>query len=153
MVKRRWIQKFASKSRAKRYARGRLVMSRLIVIIKEKLKKDDRGRTYRKKKRRLILNLKRSGVTSASVKVERPELPRVLDVVFAGLNLLKLRRRARLRHIVLDFKNAFFQFPVALDEQRYFVTRLRRHIYIYGIAAYRGRAGRPWSVGGPWPSL
>ena len=69
-------------------------------------------------------------MTSASVEVERPELPRVLDVVFAGLNLLKLRRR-RLRHIVLDFKNALFQFPVALEEQRYFVTRLRHQIFIY----------------------
>ena len=108
-------------------------MSHLIVIIKEKLKRNERGRTYKKKKRRLILNLKRSGVTSASVKVERPELPRVLDVVFAGLNLLKLRRHCRLRHLVLDFKNAFFQFPVALEEQRYFVTRLRRHIYMESL--------------------
>ena len=65
------------------------------------------------------------------MKLERHELPRVLDVVFAGLNLLKHRRRCRLRHLVLDFKNAFFQFLVALEEQRLFVARLKKYIHVY----------------------
>ena len=53
------------------------------------------------------------------------------------------RRRSKLRHLVLDFKNAFFQFPVQLEEQRYFVTRLKGSVYMEPLCPRlpRGAAG------------
>ena len=82
MVKKKWIKKFASKFQAKRHARGRIVLSKLLVIAKERKTSDGKCGVVKKINRRLLLNLKRSGVTDAAVKTERPELPRVLDIIF-----------------------------------------------------------------------
>ena len=88
--------------------RRRLALSKWIVVVKDEVKTDSAGKTYKKKKRRLILNMKQPRVIVASVKTERPELPIILDAIFAGLKLLKANRGRKLRHSVLDFRNAFF---------------------------------------------
>ena len=93
MVQRGCIKRFWSKVRAKAFVKGRLMYSKLIVITKDKLKKARDGTMKRSIKKRLILNLKKSGVAAASAKTERPELPRVLDVVLAVLTLMSLRTR------------------------------------------------------------
>ena len=108
---------------------------------------DNKGKANVKKKRRLILNLKAFGVIGASFKAEKPELPRVLDIIFAGLELLRHRRCRRnwLRHLALDFRSAFFQFPARRDEQRFFATVLRRHVYVWNRAVQ----GSPNAAWGP----
>ena len=84
MVSRRWLRKYKSKFQAKKAVRGKLALSELIVISKTKLKNVKNSITNNVKKR-MILNLKKSGVTSVSVKSERPELPMMLDVAFSNL--------------------------------------------------------------------
>ena len=113
MVQRGWIKRFWSKVRAKAFVKGRLIYSKLIVITKDKPKKALDGTMKRSIKERLILNLKKSGVAAASAKTERPELPRVLDVVLAVLTMMSLRTRpgAKVRQLVLDFQERLLPFP------------------------------------------
>ena len=70
MVKRGWIRRFTSKHAAKRYVRGRIVLSKLVVIAKEKRYKYGNGVVRAKLKRRLILDLKQPGASAVSVKCE-----------------------------------------------------------------------------------
>ena len=148
MVNRRWIRKFSSKFAAKRYLKWEVILSELIVISKTK-RQLHKGKIISNLKKRLILNLKKSGVTAVAVKGERPELPRVLDVIFANLEMLR-RRRQRLgkglRHVILDFSNAFFQFPARADERRLFATRMGKSMF--GVAA--NCPGLPWSPFDLW---
>ena len=69
-----------------------MILSELIALVKTKLKESSDGTFAKKIKRRLLLNLKKSGITSISVKTERPELPRILDVIFANLDLMRAQR-------------------------------------------------------------
>ena len=136
LVGRKWIRKFSSIRQAKNFVKGRMILSKLIVLVRDKKSKDDQGRVITKTKRRLLLNLKRSGITNASVKAERVELPRVLDVLFDGLELLKHGRRGHvraggLRQLVLDFRHAFFNWPNREDELRYFAARLRGEVLVW----------------------
>ena len=118
------------------------------MITKErKVKK--KGKVEVKKKKRLIPNLKRSGITNVARKSERPELPRVLDVVFSMLELLRAIRgqpRRHLRQLVLDFAHAFFNFPGTAGERRYFATRLRNAIYVW-LRIAQGSRGAPMICG------
>ena len=121
-------------------------MSKLIVITKEKKISNGKGGIKKKVKKRLILTLKKSKVTDASVKVEKPQLSRALDVVLAVMRLLLARRHSgshlKIRMVVLDFANAFFQFPWMLKERRFFATRLGKYIYIWRRAV-QGSRGAP----------
>ena len=150
MVNRGWIKRFASKHKAKAFVKGRLVVSKLVVISKEKRFKDKKGQIKKKLKRRLILDLKKSGVSGASAKHERVILPRLLDVIFDTLELMKGkgrdRRNTKVRHLVLDFKNAFFHFPVGKAEQRFLAARVRRHLYVW-VRAAQGSRGAPLICG------
>ena len=87
LVKRRWFRRFASKFAAKSAVKGKLVLSDIIVVSKTKTKVD-KGDVTNNIKKRLILHLRKSGVTAATAKCERPELPRIMDAVFGGLELL-----------------------------------------------------------------
>ena len=40
-------------------------------------------------KNRLFLIFKRSGISAAALKTERPDLPSVLDIIFSNLDLVK----------------------------------------------------------------
>ena len=51
------------------------------------------------------------------------------------------RRNTKVRHLVLDFKNAFFHFPVGKAEQRFLVARVRWHLYVW-VRAAQGPAVR-----------
>ena len=53
------------------------------------------------------------------------------------MKLMKAHRGKKLRQVVLDFRNAFFQFPVSPAEQRFFATRLKK----LGVRVDEVRAG------------
>ena len=147
MVARTWIRKFKSRHQAKRFVRGRLVTSKLFVITKTKKVKTKRGTWTDKVKKRLLLDLKASGISSASVKCERVVLPRILDTIFDALELLRVIRRrrragARLRYLILDFRHAFYHFPVWPGEQRYLTTRVSNLWYVW-TRATQGSRGAP----------
>ena len=149
MLGKKWLLKFDSKMKAKKFARGKVVISELIVITKNKTTKV-KNKLITKVKKRLILNLKKSGVTAVAVKSERPELPRALDVVFSNLELMKRRRKwlkgRRMRHVILDFANAFFHFPCRPDERKFFCTRLGKSILMW-LRAAQGSRGAPLVCG------
>ena len=66
-----------------------------------------------------------------ATKTEKPQLPRILAVIFSNLELMRKIRHdpyRHLRHIILDFVHAFFNFPGLMEERRFFMARLRRHI-------------------------
>jgi hypothetical protein len=91
-------------------------------------------------KRQVIVDSKRSGVSLATRKHERIVLPRVLDVVYDTLHQLSEVRKSR-RHdlitewFVLDFANAFFIVPLALEERRFFAIKLSDHYYVFKVQA------------------
>ena len=155
MVRRDWIKKFDSKHRAKKFVGGRLVTSRLFVIKKAKRAKDKRGRWVEKVKKRLLLDLKASGVSSASAEFERIIMPRVLGPIFDSLELMRAQRKLRsavLRQIVLDFRHCFYHWPVHPAEQRYIATRLGDEWLVWFRAA-QGSRGAPLlsaDVASPW---
>ena len=67
LIQRKWLRSYPSKEKAKRALRGRIIVSKLLVITKEKTKNIG-SKLVKKVKKRLIPNLKKSGVTSISVK-------------------------------------------------------------------------------------
>ena len=113
MVNKGWLKKVSSTRAAKRFVRGSVIISKLIVNTKE-TNITIQNKIVRKLKKRLIPNLKRSGITVVAKKTETPQLPRILDVVFSNLELMRRIRtdeHRRLRHIILDFAHVFFNFP------------------------------------------
>mgnify|MGYP002281324822 CR=1 FL=1 len=69
-----------------------------------------------------------------------------MDAIFASMKLMKAHRGKKLRQIVLDFRNAFFQFPVSPAEQRFFATRLKNSVYVW-TRCVQGSRGAPLICG------
>ena len=78
-VSKGYVYKFQSVAEAESYVGGKLVLSDLVII--EKQKPDGTV------KRRVILNCRSSGVSKSSKKSEKAVLPRVLDLVFDTLEM------------------------------------------------------------------
>ena len=73
---------------------------------------------------------------TARLKPERSVLPRVLDAV----NDFMVQRRSATREtstdfVVLDFTSAFFIIPLAWEERRFFVKRLRGTFFVFKVCA------------------
>ena len=107
-------------------------------------------------KKRIIVNVKKSGISRSSRKSERVGLPRALDVVWEALDILKHAKThhaiGELAHLILDFENAFFQIPLNPEERKYAVIRFRGRFYVF-LRAPLGSRGRPSSGRGPVPWL
>ena len=130
IASRGWLRRFKSRFAAKAAVQGNLTFSELFVTKKLNTKKEQ-GEVVKQVKRRMLLNWKKSGVTGVSAKCERPELPRILDLVFSNLELMRRRRTLKLRHVVLDFSNAFYNFPNVPEGRRFFAAKLREYMYIW----------------------
>ena len=96
-----------------------------------------------KVKKRVIVDSHRSGVSDGTTKPERSVLPRVLDAV----DDFMVQRRSATRDastdfVVLDFTSAFFIIPLAWEERRFFVIRLRGKFFVFKVCA-RGPAASP----------
>ena len=57
LVDRNWLRRFRSKAQAKRYVKGRLIISELTLLKKEKRMHDKKGNVTRKILKLLLLNL------------------------------------------------------------------------------------------------
>ena len=114
------------------------MISDLIVITKSR-----GGNT----KKRIILNLKASGISGASSNTERVILPTSSDVAWGLAELLdKLRDGDDITIAVLDFKDAFFQVPVLDSERPSLVTCMRGEFSLSERAA-KGSRGAPLLCG------
>ena len=80
-----------------------------------------------KRGRRMIVNLKRSGVSAASRKTERVLLPRTLDSVWDLIELLLKKASSssssqQIDALVIDFVDAFWQVPLVELERKFTVS-------------------------------
>jgi hypothetical protein len=117
--KEKFLREFDTLEEVKNYLDGEEPFVSDLVIIS----KDRPDGTVKK---RLILNLKSSGVTAATKKHERVILPRSLDVIWDCLELLhELPAGSDVDLLVLDFLKAFWHVPTAKDEQPFLVFKLR----------------------------
>ena len=90
-------------------------MSKIGLIIKE------RNGGARK---RMILDTKRSGLKHCSAKHQRVLLPRLLDAITLGLNLMATCGKGEsMEWRVLDFSDAFWQVPLHPSGRRFFCAK------------------------------
>ena len=75
-------------------------------------------------KKRMILDTKESGLKHCSAKHQRVLLPRLLDAITQGLNLLsECGAEESVDWFVLDYSDAFWQVPLHPDERRFFCAK------------------------------
>eukprot|EP00971_Amphidinium_carterae_P256783 5098471-Amphidinium_carterae.1 len=82
-------------------------------------------------KRRVILDAKQSGITAHTRPTYRVELPRATDVVNSVLSTAQMVKPENLELLVCDFAEAFWQVPLAPEEQKYFCGKLGSRILAY----------------------
>ena len=119
---------------------GRLVQSRIGVIVKEK----EDGST----KVRLVHDLKRSGVNAQIIIKERIVLPRLFDVINAILDLMgtlepaqALGASPQVELVCMDFKDAFKMLRSAEEEQRFLAGRACDGWFYYERVLFGVRSG------------
>ena len=96
-------------------------------------------------KTRLILDSKESGVTSCARKNQRIVLPTVNDLVFDVLDIMA--KHHEVEGFVMDIKDAFWALPLARQERRFFVGKLRNMFFCFLRLAPGSRArGPPWGM-------
>ena len=140
-----FVRKFDSLESVSKYLKGPPVLSKLGVI-----RKTRGGIT----KNRLVVDSKRSRVSSATRKFERTLLPRALDVVHDGLDLMATHDGpisqgaecadgdTALEFLIADFKDAFYILPNRRDERRFFVIVFRGVYYVF-MKTTQGSRGAP----------
>lgn len=140
-----WLMEYQDAGEVRRVLGADAVISAFHVLRKEK-----NGRV----KRRLILDLKRSGVSRRTSHTRRIVLPRVSDAVRGAL-CLKASPAAEphdVEWLVLDFESAFWNVPLHLAERKYFVGAAAGGIWGYQCAAQGSRNG-PLAWAGPASTL
>ena len=90
---------------------GKLVLSKVGAVVTVKKKK---------KKTRLIHDLRRSKVNGMARIPERGVLPRLMDMIFSTIDVARCAEEQEdVELLVLDFKDAFRHLLIALEEQRF----------------------------------
>ncbi|CAK0895402.1 unnamed protein product, partial [Prorocentrum cordatum] len=130
-----WLASAASFEECCERLGGAPVLSKFVLLTKVK-----EGET----KRRLVINLKASSVTAATAKTHRVPLPGVMDAVQDVLELLSRNEggdQFGVEWLVVDFNDAFWNVPLAVEERRFFVAKVRGVYYWYCRAAQGSRNG------------
>ena len=132
-VQQGFLRRFRTLGDLRKHLGAEPVLSRFAVL--EKVRN---GRV----KRRLILDLKRSGMSARTAKTHRVVLPRVSDAVADALFVLAdIVDGESFEWLVLDFSDAFWNVPLRDDERRYFVGILGEDFYLCLRAAQGSRNG------------
>ena len=113
------------------------VLSKLGCIVKERTNPDT-GQVV--KKVRIILDCKRSCVSSMARRTHKAVLPRLTDAVYSALELMKGCVDSEQSLLVADIVDAFWLIPLRAEERRFFVARLRGHYYVFLRTAQGSRA-------------
>eukprot|EP00971_Amphidinium_carterae_P332809 6467143-Amphidinium_carterae.1 len=103
-------------------------------------------------KRRLVVDCRRSGVNAATVKAERLQLPRAIDVMTDALWLASRPSSASsssssfadtmLSWFGIDFRDAFYMIPMRRAEQRHYAIAHQGKWYLFAVTAM-GSANGP----------
>jgi hypothetical protein len=133
LIKHTHVLRFKTVKQATRYLKASPVLSKIGAI-----KKVRNG----KKKCRMVIDSKQSGVSKATRKHERTLLPRALDIVQDGLSLLGVSPDGVLEFLVADFRDAFFLIPNKRSERRFFVVQYRGEILVF-LKTTQGSRGAP----------
>ena len=128
------LEAFNSINEVQNYLGQRPVLSKVGVITKI---------VGNKMKKRVIVDSLRSSVSDSTTKPERSVLPRVLDVVDDFMvQRLSAYHKESTDFVVLDFTSAFFIIPLAWEERRFFLIRLRGKFFVFKVCA-QGAAASP----------
>jgi len=115
-----WLKEFPTLKAVSHYLGEDPVMSKFGLIVKVR---------FDKVKKRLILDSKASGVSKVASKLERVILPRLLDAAYDLLMLLATGKEVEI--FVLDFEDAFWILPLAANERKWFVSRVRGRYFVF----------------------
>ena len=127
-----WLQE-TSYAKLQREFGNDFTVSDFCVVVKEK---------QGKIKRRLILDLNKSGMSRRTRKTHRVVLPRLSDLVNDVLHLLSTRTENQgVEILVLDFTDAYWQIPLAEQERRHFVGYDGQKLWMYKRSAQGSRNG------------
>lgn len=112
------------------------VLSRLGCIVKHKV--NDFGQQIAKT--RIILDAKQSGITQATDRRFKSELPRIVDAVHDLLSLMStLKPGECMTQMVADITDAFWLIPLHPKERRFFVAKFRGKFLIFRRTAQGSR--------------
>ena len=110
------------------------VLSKIGLIIRERAGK---------RKIRMVVDSKRSGVSKACKKWQRTQLPTILHAVWDLMELLaSCQSHEELEHLIADFKDAFFIVPNKKLERKFFVVLFRGKYYVF-LRTAQGSKGAP----------
>ena len=137
-----WALKFGTLQEVVDYLGCEPVLSKVGII--EKVK----GNVVKK---RLVVDSKQAGITSATKKCQRALLPRTLDVVWDALDVLEHTSASEdedcdVEFLVLDFSDAFFHVPNDFRERKFSVLKYRGVYYVL-LRTAQGTRGAPLTWG------
>ena len=117
-VKNDWVNEFSTLAELEQFVRGQPVFNKFACIVKEK---PDGSKKYR-----IIMDSKLSGVTAASSKQDRSELPLQTDIINDIMALMGNCKTAEaMALLVLDAESAFWQVPLHPKERRFYCAMPR----------------------------
>ena len=95
---------------------------------------------------RIVVDSKQNGVSKATRKFERTQLPGLMHVVQDSLELMVLNPGTEAESFVCDYKDAFHSIPNHKDESRFFCVCFRGEYYVF-VTTTQGSRGAPltWS--------
>ena len=139
-ARRGWLEEVTKEEQEERFGQD-YVVSQFVVLTKTK---------NNKTKRRLILDLKKSGVSARTRHTNRVALPRATDAVHDSLeNMTELFDEfEEIECFVIDFRDAFWNVPLHPEERRYFIGVAGGRFFMFLRAAQGSRNG-PLAWAGP----
>ena len=128
-----FVKEFANWPATVRFLGGHEpVLSKIGLIIRERAGK---------RKVRMVVDSKESGVSGACRKWQLIQLPTILHAVWDHMELLQSSTPGQeLEHMIADFKDAFFLIPNKHEERRYFVVQFQNLYYVFLKTAQGSKA-------------
>ena len=128
-----FVKEFANWPATVRFLGGHEpVLSKIGLIIRERAEK---------RKVRMVVDSKESGVSGACRKWQLIQLPTIQHAVWDHMELLQSSTPGQeLEHMIADFKDAFFLIPNKHEERRYFVVQFQNLYYVFLKTAQGSKA-------------
>ena len=128
----------------KRYVGGDLIVSKLGLVIKDKVNPTTGKVT---KKVRIILDNKQSGVTKSAARTHRSILPMATHAIGGVLSLMDKfgpKRKRAVRFLIADVSDAFWLIALSKRESKFFVSKHRGRWLVF-LSTAQGSRGAPLS--------
>lgn len=139
-IKAGYIHAYDTAEQAEMAVGGKLVISKLGVVKKERTNPTTGVVTI---KTRIILDCKQSGVTLSTIRSHKSCLPRVTHAVRGTLGLMDANSNEEEDEIelfVCDISDAFWLIPLHPEERKYFVAKLHGKYFVFQRTAQGPRS-------------